>query len=110
MSFLERKQIEQIFGELSIPRSRIAEGSPIDIRCPYEELHSKHNGSPGCRLWFDTHPHLFCFHEHCLEAIGELNTWLRPLTLGTTEFPDSVESEGDNSEPKVSGDFAYART
>jgi hypothetical protein len=106
---LEIKQIEQIFDELLIPRSRIAEGSPIDIHCPYEKLHTKHDRRLGCRLWYDTFPHLFCFHEHCLEAIGELNTWLRLLALGTTEFPDSAEA-GDDSEPKVPGDFAYAKT
>jgi hypothetical protein len=108
---LDRKQIEQIFNELSIPRSRIAEGSPIDICCPYERLHSKHDGHRVCRLWFDEYPHLFCFHEHCLEVLGELNTWLRLLTLGTTEFPDNGESDaGENSKPEVPGDFVYAQT
>jgi hypothetical protein len=106
---LDRNQIEQIFNELSIPRSRITEGSPIDIVCPYEKLHTKHDGRRVCRLWFDEYPHLFCFHDHCLEALQELNTWLRLLVLGTTEFPDSAEA-GNGQEPKVPGDFAYAKT
>ena len=80
---LDVKQIEQIFEELSIPRSRIKEGSPIDIICPYEKLHSKHDGRRICRLWFEEYPHLYCFHDHCLEAITELNTWLRLLYSAT---------------------------
>jgi hypothetical protein len=103
---LEHDQIVRLFDELKIPRSRISEGSPIDIFCPFESLHTQHNGRPSCRLWYGDYPHLYCLHVHCSEALQERNTWLRLLILGTTEFPESASRE---EAPRVPGDFAYAK-
>jgi hypothetical protein len=47
---------------------------------------------------------LHCFHAHCYEQLQELNTYLRLIITGTTDFP--VDMPG----PKISGDYVYART
>jgi hypothetical protein len=106
---LSDEQIQQLFDELNIPRSRISEGSPIDIHCPFESLHTSHDGRSSCRLWYDEYPHLHCLHVHCSEALQEQNTWLRLLILGTTEFPTAstnIQAKVGNS--AGSADFAYA--
>jgi hypothetical protein len=98
-------QIEKLFSELKLPISLAARGSPVDIPCPFREIHSPRRDSrPSCRLWFETHPHLHCFHVHCYESLQELNTYLRLSITGTTDFPESAQREG------FSGDYAYART
>jgi hypothetical protein len=103
---LSDEQIERLFSELKFPLSLAARGSPIDIPCPYRALHSSGRDSrPSCRLWFETHPHLHCFHAHCYDQLQELNTYLRLIITGTTDFP--LDAPGPN---KVSGDYAYART
>jgi hypothetical protein len=102
---LSSAQIERLFLELKLPLSLAGRGSPIDIPCPYRELHSPRKDSrPSCRLWFETHPHLHCFHVHCYEQLQELNTYLRLAITGTTDFPEGAPGA------KVSGDYAYART
>lgn len=104
---LTRDQIEQLFDELKIPQWRISEGSPIDIHCPFESLHTPgQDGRPSCRLWFDDCPHLYCLHIHCFEALQEQNTWLRLLILGTTEFPNSIHAKESSAGV---ADFAYAK-
>jgi hypothetical protein len=100
-------QIAQLFDELKIPRALAAKGSPIDIVCPNESLHTRHDGRASCRLWFDNCPHLYCFHAHCYEANQELNLWLRLHVLGTSEFPDDFLPE--EGEPKVPADYLYAK-
>src|SRR6516225_10496327 len=90
IAMLDSEQIERLFHELNIPAQRIAEGSPIDIRCPFEKLHTLRDERPSCRLWFDSYPHLHCFHVHCHEAIYQKNLYLRLLLTGTTEFPEDA--------------------
>ena len=102
---LDSEQIERLFHELNIPAQRIAEGSPIDIRCPFEKLHTLRDERPSCRLWFDSYPHLHCFHVHCHEAIYEKNLYLRLLLTGTTEFPE--DAPAIRAGPPA--DYAYAR-
>jgi hypothetical protein len=102
---LSKEQIDKLFLELKLPLSLAARGSPVDIPCPYRGLHSPGRDSrPSCRLWFETHPHLHCFHAHCYEQLQELNTHLRLLITGTTDFP--LDAPG----AKVTADYAYART
>jgi hypothetical protein len=106
---LTHEQIERLFDELKIPRHRISEGSPIDIHCPFESLHSPtQDGRPSCRLWYDEYPHCYCLHTHCSEALQEQNTWLRLLILGTTEFPTTILAKAKESSSGCA-DFAYAR-
>jgi hypothetical protein len=101
---LSGAQIEKLFLELKLPFSLATRGSPVDIPCPYWEIHSPRRDSrPSCRLWFETHPHLHCFHVHCYESLQELNTYLRLAITGTTDFPESAQTSGS------SGDYAYAR-
>jgi len=102
---LDATQIKRLFSELKLPQLLASRGSPIDIMCPFRDLHSPpRNNRPECRLWFETHPHLHCFHVHCYEELQELNTYLRLLITGTTEFPDIPGSA------RIPGDYAYART
>jgi hypothetical protein len=103
---LTPEQIVRVLDELKLPRALAAKGSPLDIICPHEELHSHRDGRPTCRLWFDTCPHLYCFHSHCREVNQELNTWLRLKVLGTTEFPDDFEPANGRKAP---ADYAFAR-
>jgi hypothetical protein len=102
---LSPEQIEKLFRELNLPLSLASRGSPVDIPCPLRKLHTpgRRDARPECRLWFDTHPHLHCFHTHCYEELRELNTYLRLAITGTTGFP---ESSGPARPP---GDYAYAR-
>jgi hypothetical protein len=102
---LKPEQIRRLFKELAIPHSRVTEGSPIDIRCPFERLHTLQDGRPNCRLWFETHPHLYCLHVSCHEAIQEKNVYLRLLIVGTTDFPE----DADTASAAHAGDYAYAR-
>jgi hypothetical protein len=102
---LNAQQVRQLFQELNIPAQRIAEGSPIDITCPFEKLHTHHDGRPSCRLWFETHPHLHCFHLHCHESIYEKNLYLRLIITGTTEFPEDFNPASG----MPAADYAFAR-
>jgi hypothetical protein len=104
---LTSEQIAALFDELKLPRALAAKGSPVDIVCPNEPLHTQHDGRASCRLWFDTCPHLYCFHLHCYETNQELNTWLRLKVLGSTEFPDDFLPEEGG--PKTAGDYVYAK-
>jgi hypothetical protein len=103
---LNKEQISQLSRELKLPPNRFIGGGPIDIRCPFECLHTRQDVRATCRLWFDTHPHLYCFHEHCRERISETNLYLRLQILGTTEFPDDAIDVTSAWPP---GDYHYAR-
>jgi hypothetical protein len=105
---LSINQVHALFDELEIPRERIAEGSSIDIICPFEKQHTNHDGRPSCRLYFNTHPHLHCLHVHCTEEIRDKNTWLRLLILGSTDFPEDAQF-GSEETPRYCGDYGYAR-
>lgn len=108
---LTLEQIAQLFDELKLPRALAAKGSPIDIVCPNESLHTRREGRATCRLWSDVCPHLFCFHAHCCEANQELNTWLRLKVLGTTEFPEDFEGSLPETNRRLApGDYVYAKT
>jgi hypothetical protein len=101
---LKPEQVEKLFQELNIPARRIAAGSPIDITCPFEKLHTHRDGRASCRLWFDSHPHLYCFHVHCRESIYEKNLYLRLCIIGTTDFPDDAPAPSAGRY----ADYAYA--
>jgi hypothetical protein len=106
---LNTEQICLLFDELKLPRERITEGSPIDIVCPCEKLHSLQDGRRTCRLFFQSHPHLHCFHDHCLEAIRDKNTWLRLLILGSSDFPEDAVFGSNGEQAGPPGDYQYAR-
>jgi hypothetical protein len=105
---LTTDQIATLFDELKLPRALAAEGSPIDIICPNEELHTQRDERTTCRLWFDVCPHLFCFHANCRVANQELNVWLRLKVLGSTDFPEDFELS-ESSRRKAAADYVYAR-
>jgi hypothetical protein len=104
---LSPEQVRQLFQELKIPAARIQEGSPIDIVCPFIELHQLQleDRRHGCRLYFDRYPHLDCFHSHCWEELDALNVYLRLKITGTTEKP-STSADGAPAGPPP--DYSYA--
>jgi hypothetical protein len=101
---LNEEQVRKLFDELRLPRRLARRGSPINIHCPYHKLHSpSRDQRPSCRLYFDCYPHLYCLHVSCYEELQELNTYLRLLITGTTDFPET------NRTAEPAGDYAYAR-
>ena len=89
-------QIKELFKLLELPPERVGEKTLegyIYIPCPFEHLHTKPTKHTDCRLYFDTHPHLHCFHDSCAEELHGLNDYLRLVITGTSAFP-SKEDEG----------------
>jgi hypothetical protein len=96
---LNEAQIKETFQILGIPFSRIAEGSPIYITCPFVEKHTPPTGNKNTCLYFDLQPHVHCFHTHAGGELRELNYTLRVAVTGSAEYQgpprvqiDSVEN------------------
>jgi hypothetical protein len=83
---LSEDQIRETFEILGIPLSRVTEGSPIYITCPYADKHTPPTGNKNTRLYFDEQPHIHCFHAHAGGELRELNYSLRVAVTGSAEY------------------------
>src|ERR1700730_2997860 len=87
---LSEGQIKDAFALLNLPLGRALEGSPIYIDCPFKARHTGKNRGKDARLYFDTHPHVFCLHDHCAEERHKHNYLFRVAILGTPNYPATV--------------------
>jgi hypothetical protein len=76
-------QVRRTFELLEIPLERMNESSPIYIRCPYEQKHTKPTKGRDCQLYFNDGPNIFCFHQSCREDLKELCDFVRFEVTGS---------------------------